>query len=149
MPTSEKERIVRAFLLLLHRESKKPESAIIPPKAWETLGELQASLAQANDDIKIIARGITTWCQKHQYSSILQALRPVLSDAFSEDEDPDEDETESQIRGTNVSMRSIPEEEDPDDDKTETQILRISNLSLRFVDETIRQAQEQHQQQSS
>ncbi|AFY84896.1 hypothetical protein [Oscillatoria acuminata] len=124
MPTSEKERIVRAFLLLLHRESKKPESAIIPPTAWENLAELQASLAQANDDIKIIARGITTWCQKHQYSSILQALRPVLSD-------------------------SIPEDEDPDEDETETQILRIPNLSLRFVEETISQSQEQHQQQSS
>lgn len=124
MPTSEKERIVRAFLLLLHRESKKPESAIISPRAWETLGELQASLAQANDDIKIIARGITTWCKEHQYSSILQALRIVQSD-------------------------SIPEDEDPDEDETETQILRISNLSLRFVEETISQSQEQHQQQSS
>jgi hypothetical protein len=123
MPTSEKERIVRAFLLLLHRESKKPESAIIPSTAWETLGELQASLAQANDDIKIIARGITTWCQKHQYSSILQALRPVLSDSIPEDEDPEEDETEQQIRFT--------------------------NLSIRFVEETISQSQEQHQQQSS
>lgn len=123
MPTSEKERIVRAFLLLLHRESKKPESAIIPPTAWENLGELQASLAQANDDIKIIARAITTWCQKHQYSSILQALRPVQSDSIPEDEDPEEDETEQQIRFT--------------------------NLSIRFVEETISQSQEQHQQQSS
>ncbi|MDT9183329.1 MULTISPECIES: hypothetical protein [Limnospira] len=123
MPTSEKERIVRAFLLLLHRESKKSESAIIPPTAWENLPELQAGLAQANDDIKIIARGITTWCQKHQYSSILQALRPVLSDSIPEDEDPDEDETEQQIR--------------------------LGNLSLKFVDETISQAQGQHEQQSS
>lgn len=123
MPTSENERIVRAFLLLLHRESKKPESAIIPPQAWETLGELQASLAQANDDIKIIARGITTWCKEYQYSSILQALRIVQSDSIPKDEDPDEDETEQQIRFT--------------------------NLSLRFVEETISQAQEQHQQQSS
>ncbi|MFO7032328.1 hypothetical protein B9T07_20910 [Limnospira fusiformis CCALA 023] len=123
MPTSEKERIVRAFLLLLHRESKKPESAIIPPTAWENLPELQAGLAQANDDIKIIARGITTWCKDHQYSSILQALRPVQSDAIPEDEDPDEDETEQQIR--------------------------LGNLSLKFVDETISQAQGQHEQQSS
>ena len=124
MPTAENERIVRAFLLLLHRESQKPESAIIPPKAWETLGELKASLAQANDDVRTLARGITNWCRENQYSSILQALRPVLSDA-------------------------IPEEEDPDEDETETQILRISNLSLRFVEETISQSQEQHQQQSS
>jgi len=122
MPTSEKERIVRAFLLLLHRESKKPESAIIPPKAWENLAELQASLAQANDDIKIRARAITTWCTEHQYSSILQALQVVQSDSIPEDEDPDEDETEQQIR--------------------------LGNLSVRFVDETISQSQEQHEQQS-
>ncbi|MCT7963700.1 hypothetical protein NG791_23780 [Laspinema sp. D1] len=124
MPTAENERIVRAFLLLLHRESQKPESAIIPPKAWETLGELKASLAQANDDVRTLSRGITNWCREHQYSSILQALRPILSDA-------------------------IPEEEDPEEDETETQILRVSNLSLRFVEETISQSQEQHQQQSS
>ncbi|AMW29422.1 hypothetical protein [Arthrospira platensis] len=123
MPTSERERIVRAFLLLLHRESKKSESAIIPPTAWENLPELQAGLAQANDDIKIIARAITKWCKEHQYSSILQALRPVLSDSIPEDEDPDEDETEQQIR--------------------------LGNLSLKFVDETISQAQGQHEQQSS
>lgn len=123
MPTSERERIVRAFLLLLHRESKKPESAIIPPTAWETLAELQASLDSANDDIKTIARAITKWCKEHQYSSILQALRPVQGDAIPEDEDPDEDETEQQIR--------------------------LANLSIRFVEETIRQSQKQHEQQSS
>lgn len=122
MPTSENERIVRAFLLLLHRESKKPESEIIPPKAWETLGELQASLKAANDDIKTIKLSITKWCREYQYSSILQALRPVQSDA-------------------------IPEDEDPDEDETETQILRITNLSIRFVDETITQAQGQHDRQ--
>ncbi|MEQ8969358.1 MAG: hypothetical protein RIE73_03065 [Coleofasciculus sp. C1-SOL-03] len=58
MPTAENERIVRAFLLLLHRESKKPESKIIPPTAWETLAELQATLKPANDDIKTIARSL-------------------------------------------------------------------------------------------
>ncbi|MEB3829924.1 hypothetical protein [Phormidium sp. CCY1219] len=124
MPTPERERIVRAFLLLLHRESKKPESAIIPPTAWDNLGELQGGLAQANDDIKTIARAITKWCKEHQYSSILQALLVVQGDA-------------------------IPEDEDPDEDETETQILRLTNLSIRFVDETISQAQKQHEQQSS
>lgn len=119
----EKERIVRAFLLLLHRESKKNESAIIPPTAWENLGELQASLAQANDDIKTIARAITKWCKQHDYRSILQALQVVQSDAIAEDEDPDEDETE-------------------------TQILRLTNFSIRFVEDTINQAQGQHEQQS-
>jgi len=123
MPTSERERIVRAFLLLIHRESKKTESAIIPPTAWETLAELQASLDSANDDIKTIARAITKWCKKHDYRSILQALQVVQSDAIAEDEDPDEDETE-------------------------TQILRFTNLSIRFVEDTIRQAQGQHEQQS-
>jgi len=120
MPTSENKRIVRAFLLLLHRESKKPESKIIPPPAWENLVGLKTTLAQSNDDIRIIARAITTWCRDYQYSSILQALRPVQSD-------------------------SIPEDEDPNEDETETQILRISNLSLRFVEETISQSQKQHQ----
>lgn len=123
MPTAENERIVRAFLLLLHRESKKPERKIIPPTAWETLAELQATLKPANDDIKTIARSITKWCREHQYSAILQALRPVQSDAIDEDEDPDEDETEQQI-------------------------LRITNLSIRFVDETISQAKGQYEQQS-
>ncbi len=122
MPTSEKERIVRAFLLLLHRESKKPDSAIIPPEAWETLTELKASLASANDDIKTIKKAITEWCKEHQYSEILQALRPVQGDA-------------------------IPEDEDPDEDETETQILRLTNFSIIFVDETISQAQKQHEQQ--
>lgn len=120
---SEKERIVRAFLLLLHRESKKPESAIIPPTAWDNLGELQTSLAQANDDIKTIARAITKWCKQHNYRSILQTLQVVQGDAIAENEDPDEDETE-------------------------TQILRLTNFSIRFVEETIRQAQGQHEQQS-
>ncbi|MBS0015189.1 MAG: hypothetical protein KFF72_02245 [Arthrospira sp. SH-MAG29] len=123
MPTSEKERIVRAFLLLLHRESKKTESAIIPPTAWDNLGELQASLTQANDDIKTIARAITKWCKEHDYSSILQALQVVQSDSIPEDEDPDDDETEQQIR--------------------------LGNLSVRVVNETISQAQGQHEQQSS
>ncbi|MFP4415059.1 hypothetical protein [Coleofasciculus sp.] len=83
-----------------------------PPTAWENLGELQASLAQANNDIKTIARAITKWCKKYHYSSILQALQVVQSDAIAEDEDPDEDETE-------------------------TQILRLTNLSIRFVEDTI------------
>ena len=119
----EKERIVRDFLLLLHRESQKPDSAIIPPTAWDTLAELQASLASANDDIKTIARAITKWCKDHHHSAILQALRPVQGDAIDEDEDPDEDETEAQI-------------------------LRLTNFSNRFVDETISQAKGQHEQQS-
>ncbi|OAB57461.1 hypothetical protein AY600_12120 [Phormidium willei BDU 130791] len=123
MPLSEKERIVRDFLLLLHRESQKPDSAIIPPTAWKTLAELQASLASANDDIKTIARAITKWCKDHHYSAILQALRPVQGDAIDEDEDPVDDETERQI-------------------------LRLTNFSIRFVDETISQAKGQHEQQS-
>jgi hypothetical protein len=119
----EKERIVRDFLLLLHRESQKPDSAIVTPQAWETLAELQASLASANDDIKTIARAITKWCKDHHYSAILQALRPVQGDAIDEDEDPVDDETERQI-------------------------LRLTNFSIRFVDETISQAKGQHEQQS-
>ncbi len=94
-----------------------------PPTAWDNLGELQGGLAQANDDIKTIARAITKWCKEHQYSSILQALLVVQGDSIPEDEDPDEDETEQQIR--------------------------LGNLSLKFVDETISQAQGQHEQQSS
>lgn len=50
-------------------------------------------------------------------------LRPVQSDAIDEDEDPDEDETEQQI-------------------------LRITHLSIRFVDETVSQAKGQYEQQS-
>ncbi|MDT9186772.1 MAG: hypothetical protein P5681_03005 [Limnospira sp. PMC 894.15] len=123
MPTSENERIVRAFLLLLHRESKKPESAIIPPTAWETLEELKANLASANDDIKTIARAIAKWCKNHQYSEILQALRPVRGDAIDEYEDPDDVATEEEIK--------------------------LTNLSTRFVQETIDKSQQQHQQQSS
>lgn len=123
MPTSENERIVRAFLLLLHRESKKPESAIIPPTAWETLDELKANLASANDDIKTIARAIAKWCKNHQYSEILQALRPVRGDAIDEYEDPDDVATEEEIK--------------------------LTNLSTRFVQETIDKSQQQHQQQSS
>lgn len=122
MPISEKERIVRAFLLLLHRESKKPDSAIIPPEAWKILTKLKASLASTNDDIETIAEAITDWCKEHQYSQILQALRPVQAN-------------------------SIPEDEDPDEDETETQILRLTNFSIRFVNETISQAQKQHEQQ--
>ncbi|WP_273247772.1 hypothetical protein [Limnospira indica] len=123
MPTSENERIVRAFLLLLHRESKKPESAIIPPTAWETLEELKANLASANDDIKTIARAIAKWCKNHQYREILQALRPVRGDAIDEYEDPDDVATEEEIK--------------------------LTNLSTRFVQETIDKSQQQHQQQSS
>ncbi|QJB29754.1 hypothetical protein HFV01_30285 [Limnospira fusiformis SAG 85.79] len=123
MPTSENERIVRAFLLLLHRESKKPESAIIPPTAWETLEELKANLASANDDIKTIARAIAKWCKNHQYREILQALRPVQADAIDEYEDPDDVATEEEIK--------------------------LTNLSTRFVQETIDKSQQQHQQQSS
>ncbi|EDZ96371.1 hypothetical protein AmaxDRAFT_0702 [Limnospira maxima CS-328] len=123
METSENERIVRAFLLLLHRESKKPESAIIPPTAWETLDELKANLASANDDIKTIARAIAKWCKNHQYSEILQALRPVRGDAIDEYEDPDDVATEEEIK--------------------------LTNLSTRFVQETIDKSQQQHQQQSS
>ncbi|EKD08916.1 hypothetical protein SPLC1_S203170 [Arthrospira platensis C1] len=123
MPTSENERIVRAFLLLLHRESKKPESAIIPPTAWETLDELKANLASANDDIKTIARAIAKWCKNHQYSEILQALRPVRGDAIDEYEDPDDVATEEEIK--------------------------LTNLSTRFVQETIDKSKQQHQQQSS
>jgi hypothetical protein len=120
----EKERIVRDFLLLLHRESQKPDSTIIPPTAWDTLAGLQASLASANDDnIKTIARAITKWCKDHHHSAILQALRPVQGDA-------------------------IDEGEDPVDDETERQILRLTNFSIRFVDETISQAKGQHEQQS-
>jgi hypothetical protein len=123
MPLSEKERIVRDFLLLLHQESKKPDSAIVTPQAWETLDELKASLASANDDIKTIARAIAKWCKTHDHSAILQALRPVQGDAIDEDKDPVDDETEQQI-------------------------LRLTNLSIRFVEETINQAQTQHEQQS-
>lgn len=123
MPTAENERIVRAFLLLLHRESQKPESAIIPPTAWETLEELKANLASANDDIKTIARAIAKWCKNHQYSEILQALRPVRGDAIDEYEDPDDVATEEEIK--------------------------LTNLSTRFVQETIDKSQQQHQQQSS
>lgn len=123
MPTAENERIVRAFLLLLHRESKKPESAIIPPTAWETLEELKANLASANDDIKTIARAIAKWCKNHQYREILQALRPVRGDAIDEYEDPDDVATEEEIK--------------------------LTNLSTRFVQETIDKSQQQHQQQSS
>ncbi|CDM98157.1 hypothetical protein ARTHRO_60758 [Limnospira indica PCC 8005] len=123
MPTSENERIVRAFLLLLHRESKKPESAIIPPTAWETLEELKANLASANDDIKTIARAIAKWCKNHQYREILQALQPVQADAIDEYEDPDDVATEEEIK--------------------------LTNLSTRFVQETIDKSKQQHQQQSS
>lgn len=123
MPTAENERIVRAFLLLLHRESQKPESAIIPPTAWETLEELKANLASANDDIKTIARAIAKWCKNHQYREILQALRPVRGDAIDEYEDPDDVATEEEIK--------------------------LTNLSTRFVQETIDKSQQQHQQQSS
>lgn len=123
MQTSENERIVRAFLLLLHRESQKPESAIIPPTAWETLEELKANLASANDDIKTIARAIAKWCKNHQYREILQALRPVRGDAIDEYEDPDDVATEEEIK--------------------------LTNLSTRFVQETIDKSKQQHQQQSS
>ncbi|MDT9176136.1 MAG: hypothetical protein P5684_00560 [Limnospira sp. PMC 1238.20] len=123
METSENERIVRAFLLLLHRESKKPESAIIPPTAWETLDELKANLASANDDIKTIARAIAKWCKNHQYREILKALQPVRGDAIDEYEDPDDVATEEEIK--------------------------LTNLSTRFVQETIDKSQQQHQQQSS
>lgn len=95
-----------------------------PPTAWDTLAELQASLASANDDdIKTIVRAITKWCKDHHYSAILQALRPVQGDAIDEDEDPVDNETERQI-------------------------LRLTNFSIRFVDETISQAKGQHEQQS-
>lgn len=123
MPLSENERIVRDFLLLLYRESKKPNSTKVPPQAWETLKDLQASLASGNDDIKTIARAIAKWCKTHQYREILQALQPVQGDAIDEDKDPVDDETEQQI-------------------------LRLTNFSLRFVEETINQAQTQHEQQS-
>ncbi|RAQ47534.1 hypothetical protein B9S53_04390 [Arthrospira sp. O9.13F] len=123
MQTSENERIVRAFLLLLHRESQKPESAIIPPTAWETLDELKANLASANDDIKTIARAIAKWCKNHQYREILQALQPVQADAIDEYEDPDDVATEEEIK--------------------------LTNLSTRFVQETIDKSKQQHQQQSS
>ncbi|RMH77708.1 MAG: hypothetical protein D6680_04335 [Cyanobacteria bacterium J007] len=125
MLISENDRIVRTFLLLLHRESKKSQSATIPPEAWANLTELKNSLASANDDnddIRTIKKAITKWCKKYQYSSILQALNVVQGNA-------------------------IPEDEDPDEDETETQILRLNTFSIRFVDETISQAQKQHEQQ--
>ncbi|TVQ56378.1 MAG: hypothetical protein EA366_09950 [Spirulina sp. DLM2.Bin59] len=124
MPNSENERIIRQFLRLVTQESRKAESNLLPPEAWSHLDELKATLAAGQDDLRSIARGITAWCKAHQYSAMLQALRPVLSDDDPiGDEDPPINSTEGHGILTNISVKIF------NDRLTEAQNKRESSSS--------------------